>query len=130
MFTNPTGGGIRNDSIGNGFWQASRGSSLHKGIDLLLPRGVGQGVVAPHEGIMLRYSLPYSKDQRFSGILLRGNGAESKLWYLLPNTDLLGTQVRQGQLIGVAQDISLRYGSDCQPHIHWQVEAIDPASLI
>jgi len=133
MFTNPTGGGIRNDGVGEGYWHASRGHRVHLGIDLLLPEGVGQQVIAPHEGTFVRYSFPYQGDERFSGILLKGASAESRLWYLTPLPYLLGKHINQGEFIGFAQDISTKYGSSCKPHIHWQIGKygeINPLILI
>ena len=47
-----------------------------------------------------------------------------------PDNSLLGKNVSQGQPIGEAQDISKKYGGDCKPHIHWQIEAINPIILI
>jgi len=130
MFINPTGGRIRNDSIGGGFWKASRGSQLHEGVDFLLPDGPGQDVVAPHEGDIIRYSLPYPYPSKYSGIYIKGSRVYSTLWYLETPSIMIGTFVQAGQFIGIAQDISIRYGEDCEPHIHWQIEEIDPTLLL
>ena len=131
--TNPTGGGVRNDRVGAGFWGAARGSRKHKGVDLLLPRGVGQEVIAPHPSLVKRHSLPYPSDERYLGVVLQGASFESFLWYLEPIDELIGQQVSMGQVIGYAQDISKKYGNGCLPHIHWQIGEhgeIDPLILL
>ncbi len=131
--TNPTGGRIRNDGVGEGYWHAPRGSRVHLGIDLLLPEGVGQQVIAPHSGVIVRNSFPYQGDERFSGVLLEGASAESRLWYLESLLGIIGKFVKQGQVIGHAQDISIKYGKGCRPHVHWQIGKygeIDPLILI
>jgi murein DD-endopeptidase MepM/ murein hydrolase activator NlpD len=133
MFTNPTGGGVRNDPIGEGYWHAPRGNRLHLGVDFLLPEGPGQPIVAPHEGIVVRYSFPYASDPQYSGLYIKGHSVESYLWYLMPSAHLIGRQVAQGRIIGYAQDISKKYGVDCRPHVHWQIGKygeIDPLILI
>ena len=130
MLTNPTGGGVRNDGVGAGYYHADRGHRVHLGVDLLLPNGPGQPIIAPHPGIVVRYSFPYQGSTKFSGILLKGKSATSKIWYIQPYPDLIGKRVRQGQVIGIAQDISEKYGDGCLPHIHWQIEEIDPLILL
>jgi len=137
MYTNPSGGEVRNDSVGQGYWNAPRGSRLHLGVDLLLPRGIGQAIVSPHEGFVERRSFPYGSNEIYSGVYIKGTSVESKLWYLEPIPLLIGRNVRQGQVIGYAQDISLKYkdadGNPCDPHIHWQIGKygeIDPLILI
>ena len=132
MATNPTGGSVRNDSVGQGYWHAPRGSRLHLGVDLLLPYGPGQSVTAPHEGRVVRYSFPYVADKNYSGLHIKGSQIESILWYLEPII-AIGLYVSEGQEIGFAQDISKKYGTNCKPHIHWQIGEygeIDPLILI
>ena len=138
MYTNPTGGGVRNDRIGAGYWHSPRGSRLHIGVDLELPKGPGQEIVAPHSGIIVRYSFPYQGDTTYSGVLLEGASLESRIWYFQPFSELIGKQVRQGQPIGIAQDISKKYCPPnykytADPHIHWQIGKygeIDPLILL
>lgn len=129
-FINITGGGIRSDIGGEGHWYASRGSKKHhEGIDLLLPYGPGQRCVAPHGGFIWRISYPYSDDYTFRGLVLRGEQCFSKIFYVDTPTDWVGRKVRAGQYIGVAQDISKRY-KDVEPHVHWEIMAIDPSLLL
>jgi hypothetical protein len=90
----------------------------------------GQDVVSPCAGTIVRRSLPYQDDPGFSGVLIVGERISVKMWYMRAQESLIGSVVRQGQVIGYAQDISLRYGKDCKPHVHLQVEVCDPTLLM
>ena len=47
------------------------------------------------------------------------------MWYFKPHDILIGKDVVQGQEIGTAQDISLRYPG-MQAHVHLEIDHIDP----
>lgn len=128
LIISPTGLGIRNDSAGSGEHGASRGSRLHIGTDFLCKPG--QPVVAPISGRVLRFPKPYSSGE-YSGISIVSKTMNVKLFYLAPNKSLRGRDVKQGDLIGIAQDITERYPNQgMKPHIHFQVDSIDPMALL
>ena len=129
ILISPTGGGIRNDSEGSGYWLASRGSRLHEGIDFDLPKGAGQLVVSPITGKFKRIAYPYPDTQEIRGCEIRGGDIWVKMFYLRPYDSLVGQKVTMGQPIGIAQDISKRYPG-CEPHIHLEVIKINPAILL
>ena len=65
---NPTGGVVRIDSEGSGFFAAPRGFRRHKGVDIDLPEGPGMEVRAPVPGRVVRMFLCYAGDERFQAI--------------------------------------------------------------
>lgn len=122
---NPTGRGLRSDPAGSGLYGAPRGSRCHRGLDLLcMP---GQVVTAPCDGRIVRRARPYADDAHLSGLLLSGPRLAVKLFYLQPYAQLIGSGVRAGDAIGIAQDVTRRYPHQgMRPHIHMEVIACDP----
>ena len=122
----PTGKGVRSDSWGDGHYGAPRGDRTHKGTDYIcIP---GQPVYSPITGTALRVAKPY--DGPYSGIMIQGKHVAVKLFYLLPTFDLIGKPVKQGQPLGIAQDISLKYSPDMIPHIHLEIDSLDPEIFV
>jgi murein DD-endopeptidase MepM/ murein hydrolase activator NlpD len=128
MFTikNPTGGKLRSDAGGHGAYGASRGTRTHKGKDY--EAEPGQYVFSPIDGTVERYARPYKDDENYSGIVIQGKNARVKMFYLNP-LESLGAEVKAGQIIGFAQDISAKYGGDMTPHIHLEFVSINPEVL-
>lgn len=120
LFAAPPHGWRGEDAYGSGAFLAPRGGRLHWGAD---------AVCIPHEewrspvsGIILRRRKPYPDDLQWSGVLIRASwGGLVTLFYLEPFPDLLGVEVSQGQVIGLAQNITLRYGPGMTPHLHCEV---------
>ena len=124
----PTGGGVRNDAGGSGYWLAKRGTKLHQGVDYELPHGAGQLVISPIAGRIERIAYPYSDTQDFAGCEIRGDGIWIKMFYFRLHDSLIKQRVVIGQEIGVAQDISKRY-PNVTPHIHLEIIKINPEIL-
>ena len=117
---NVTGGTIRDDSHGSGFYGASRGTYDHKGIDLTLLFGPGQDIFAPITGRFDRIAYPYPDDTETMGGVFSNRDIAIKMFYFKPDESLLRRRVTMGQVVGVAQDISLKYPG-MTPHVHLQV---------
>ena len=128
---NPTGGKIRSDAGGDGHYLASRkalsGPYQHRGSDLECQ--VGQVVKAPISGDFVRVALPYGKDSIYRGVEIHGPEGKIKMFYLMPNMDLLEKHVDEGHPIGIAQDIGKKWPK-CGPHIHLQIIEYNPELLI
>lgn len=120
---NPTGGKLRSDSEGDGSYCAPRGTRLHKGKDYEAIRG--QSVFAPIDGKIERFARPYADDINYSGLVIQGKHARIKMYYLTPVVEV-GSFVKASAVVGFAQDISEKYGSDMTPHIHLEFETINP----
>lgn len=138
LILNPTGGKIRSDAGGDGHYGAKRSKKeekngtwvsivySHRGTDF---EGCpGQPVYAPISGKIQRKSAPY-KNSHYSGVLLVGPTGEIKLWYFQPVDALIGQHVKQGETIGLMQDISQRY-ANVTPHVHLQIERWNPETLM
>ena len=130
----PTGHGIRySDRWGQGSYGASRdsGQRTHKGIDFVVSP-VGQNIVAPCAGNVVRVKRPYAdyvKNVLFSGILVRASDYEYTLFYFEPLNEIIGQRIVEGQIIGIAQDISLKY-PQMIPHVHFHFDSINPEILM
>jgi len=129
LILSPTGGSIRNDLGGSGYFWAKRGDDKHEHLDFDLPGGPGQNVMAPIAGPILRVSKPYEDDTTYNGCIVEGSYCGIQMFYLDPDLSLVGKFVRQGQVIGTAQDISLKYPS-CLPHVHLRVLWFDFTILL
>lgn len=125
---NPTGGKIRNDSLGLGHYHSKRGPRLHAGTDITcIPK---QDVRSPITGVFKRVAHPYYDDNKYSGMVIIGPQITVKMFYVAPIITLLGKHIQAGEICGYAQDISKKYGPDMIPHLHLQIEEIDPEILL
>jgi hypothetical protein len=124
---NPTGGHVRGaDKYGIGRYGASRGDERHKGADYLCEPG--QEVLSPIQGKVQREALPYA-DEHYSGLVIENSFMSIKMFYFMPNFSLLGKEVKAGDVIGIAQDISEKH-EGMPPHIHLEIDSIDPEVLM
>jgi hypothetical protein len=65
----------------------------------------------------------------FSGVLIRASYCELKMFYFEPLRGVLFKKVEEGQVIGAAQDISVKY-EGITPHIHLEITSINPEVFI
>ena len=137
LFCSPTGlNTIRgSDSFGQGRFGASRGTRLHNGVDLNV--AVNGNVYSPIFGKVVRLAVPYKSDSRFKGLVVEGVGRYAgysvKLFYLNPAIGIVGRTVKQGEFIGTAQDLTIKY-PQITNHIHLEIalngEQIDPSRFL
>lgn len=121
----PTGKGIRpQDPWGQGKFLAPRGEKPHRGTDFVCEPG--QMVVSPVDGKVVREAWPYKGFSHYRGILITNDFALFKMFYLTPFPRILhvGYKLKQGQEIGLAQDISKRKEKykGMIPHIHLEIQ--------
>lgn len=113
---------LRQDGEGSGRFGSSRGTlpggskKFHDGIDLVVAEG--QSIYAPMDSKVVKVDYPYLSDARWTGIQLETPLLRCEVWYMVPDQSLIGKEVKQGQPIGVAQDISKKYTPDMTPHVH------------
>jgi len=113
------------DGYGSGSYMASRGSRVHKGIDIFIPPGYP--VYAPRSGRINRVNWPvYSantpeKKRMTLVTLIDKSGFEHMIMYVKAAQGLSnGKSVRAGDLIGYAQGLAYLYPGIGE-HIHYQV---------
>lgn len=127
----PTGREVRGmDSFGSGAFRAPRKDHVHQGVDYVCVPG--QEIVAPVSGTLVRECLPYADDLRWSGCILQNPDIYIRMFYFRPNKNLKGTWVQQGDVIGIAQNISNKYNTYTEymlPHIHLEIRYINPEAL-
>jgi len=115
----------KSDNWGSGAYGTSRGQRRHKGTDFVCEPE--QEIAAPIEGILIREARPYVEGG-FSGCVIQGEHITIKMFYMKPDHQIIGSYVHQNDIIGVAQDITIKYPG-MTPHIHLEVESIDPELL-
>lgn len=121
MLKNPTGLPVRNDEAGFGHFRAPRGGRSHAGEDYeCVP---GQDVVTPCVGIITKIGQVYSDDPQWKYIEVSHHGLyRVRLFYVTAPGNYVGVRVDQGDVIGKAQDITIRYpGQGMKPHVHMGV---------
>lgn len=143
QFANPTGGTVRGcDSYGCGHFGAPRGTSrTHDGADWVSTPG--QDVFAPVNGKVVRVSAPYRNDPRYSGVLIESpRGRSVFVWYVSPSNKIIGRTVAAGDVIGTAQDLTIKYPArpprrpgPITNHVHVRIwdrsgKPVDPTQLI
>lgn len=127
ILTNPTGLGLREDSGGSGRFGASRGNRKHEGYDFLcIP---GQIVKAIISGKLVR-AYPYTNDLSYKGCRIWGKDWMVKMFYFIPYDNLINIDVIAGEEIGIAQDISAKYGGGMKSHIHVSLYKLNPTKLV
>jgi hypothetical protein len=124
----PTGLGMRSDAKGAGYFGAPRAGRKHRGYDFeCVP---GQEVICPIENaVIVRIARPYATHD-YEGAVIASAQMTIKIFYVDILEFLIGKQIKQGDMIGLAQDISNRYGPQMTPHVHLAIVALDPAVLL
>lgn len=136
----PAGSGrVRVDLMGDGHFDARRRSGGkvygHRGLDTVVVPG--QWVVAPVGGLLSRIGICYADDEYRKISIVCDQPWTVEVLYLDPLPCLVGVPVIQGQVIGRAQDITLRglyRVGGMQPHLHTEVRhgimLVDPQTLM
>jgi hypothetical protein len=116
---------IRNDLWGDGAFGSRRGSKFHDGIDILVQPG--DPIFSMIDGVIEKVDYPYASDLSWTGIQIGNDKVRTEIWYMTPNIPSGNLFVREGDLIGTAQDISHKYPptekipGPMTPHIHVRV---------
>ncbi len=106
------------DAHGCGSFGASRGGRKHEGVDIVVTPGTK--ILSPITGKVIRYPFPYPGDIFYKGILIENEQYSVKIFYLNP-TAIQNTTVKQGGVIGVAQNIASKYSPGMTNHVHMEV---------
>jgi hypothetical protein len=123
-----------NDSAGSGRFGSSRKRNIdgkwisipqgHQGLDIItFP---GQAIKSPISGKIVKVGKAYSDDSRFDTLHIQGDeecysGIRCKLLYISSSVSgMLNKTVTRGEVIGVAQNISLKY-KGATNHLHLEV---------
>jgi murein DD-endopeptidase MepM/ murein hydrolase activator NlpD len=115
---------IRSDPAGNGSFKARRGSRIHKGVDLVCEPG--DLVVAPFDGKITKIGYPYADDLSYRYVeITTESGLVCRIFYVEP-TFTLGWEVKAGDQIGFAQDVSERYKLDSRGGIRYRTNQMLP----
>lgn len=108
------------DDFGSGKYGASRGNRKHQGVDIV--KKPGEEVRAVSDGIYTRQNSPYG-DGVYKGLDIETEGGEKdRYMYVEPSIEP-GTEVKEGDVIGHAQDIAGKYNTDEKEmtnHIHYE----------
>ena len=118
---------MREDPAGSGRFGASRGNRTHQGYDFLCEPG--QLVKAVIAGRLVK-AYPYADDLTYTGCRIWGKDWMAKMFYFKPHEHLINESVLAGEVIGIAQDISLKYGGGMKAHIHVSLYKLNPTKLV
>lgn len=125
QWTNPTGGGVRNDHAGQGGYEASRGSRTHAGTDF--EGAVGGDVVAPLSGSMeiLGNHTTRITSRRESGVQHSVRMKHIEVPSNLNKGQII--EVKEGDTIATILDPLVEYPDEPRmtPHAHVEVYKID-----
>lgn len=126
----PTKDGMRQpDSQGKGHFLASRGPTRkHKGVDYIST--AGQDVYAPFDA-EVTYIGNYNGMKTLS---FKNQELEGRLLYLESVSVKVGDTIKYGSVVGVAADMTKKYGAGMTNHIHFQASIhgkfVDPQKWI
>ena len=82
----------------------------------------------PFDGCMIREARPYA-DSDLSGCVLQSKEYTLKVFYIEPFLHLRGAFLKAGTVIGRAQDVRTKWGSDMTPHMHVEIVSMDVDKL-
>jgi len=110
------------DPLGCGYFGAARGVNEHKGIDFIVYEN--QGIKAPFDCRITRYGFPYLNDPRYRLVEIQGlkrfSDYTAKIFYIKISHPI-GTTISKGSTICLADDISIKFDSRMQNHIHFEL---------
>lgn len=109
------------DPAGAGHFGARRGTRLHLGVDYTAqPESI---VLSPVKGKVTKLGYPYGDDLGYRYVEVTDRaGDRHRLFYVEPLV-LLDQRVKEGDKIGIVQDITRRYpNSGMKPHIHYEIK--------
>lgn len=118
------------DDFGSGAFHASRGNRKHNGVDYACVPG--QDIYMPVEGKIERIAYPYASDLKWMGCYLTNRYIGIMMFYIRPNHKLIGQHIKQGDIIGKAQNIANKYNTKDKtmtPHVHLQIQWVNPELL-
>ena len=110
------------DKWGMGHFGAPRGNHTHHGQDYKCPADAH--VQAPCSGRVTKLGYAYPDDLSFRYVEITANdGKRHRIFYILPKV-FDSSIVREGDVIGYAQDLEQRYPGITQ-HVHYEIIDID-----
>lgn len=117
-----------NDPFGSGAFGASRGSRKHQGTDIAVKPD--QNIYSPFAGTITKYGYPYNGDLEYRYVEITGDTYKCRIMYMeLDPAFEVGDFVPAQQFLGLAQNISKKYGSKMINHVHFELRLLDGTLL-
>ncbi len=110
------------DPKGCGTFGAIRDGHVHQGIDIIAE--TGEDIISPIDGVITRFPFPYGDDLRYTGIEIKNEKYKVTLFYVTPFV-AANKRVKQGEKIGTAQNLHIKYGSQITNHVHIEVRLLN-----
>ena len=133
-WVNPTGREMREcKSKGCGYFGASRGGRLHKGVDYKATPG--QDILAVTDGKIGKIGFPYPNNRHHQYIQIdTSDGYQVREMYVAPAPGIVrGVEVSGGQVIGTYQGLQTLYPG-ITPHVHVEIrlggKLLNPTTMI
>lgn len=108
---------IRNDSKGLGTFGAVRDGHKHQGLDIRVTKN--EKIKAPFDMHYVFTGNVYPNDTKYLATEYKTDRGTFRVMYMLPITSK--KDFKKGEVIGIAQDISEKWGSTMLPHIHVEI---------
>lgn len=123
-----------NDVHGSGAYGASRGSRVHKGVDIACYKG--SEVLSVSDGIVTKIGYPYDPNNKKKGHLryvqVTFGGSDFRYFYIYPTVGI-GDNVKIGDALGITQGLSDIY-EGITDHFHFEIKEkgvyINPMNFI
>ncbi len=108
--------------------------SPHPNIEYLKISTIEMGVFKKRGTFknLKQFELPF-ENKEYQAALFENDFISLMIFYFIPDEDKIGIEVKQGDRIGIAQDISQAYNTKKRkmtPHINLHVLSIDPLALM
>jgi len=111
-----------NDPTGYGHYGASRGTRKHKGVDVLST--AGEDVMSPISGEITKYGFVYAnpKADKPKMRYVEITGAMYRVWIMYSTLEhfSVGDRIFEGDVFGIAQNVSDYWGGAMRNHLHVQ----------
>jgi hypothetical protein len=108
---------IRNDSKGLGTFGAQRDGHIHQGLDIRTTKG--EKIKAPFDMSFAFTARVYSDDPKYLATEYKTKNGTFRVMYMQPVTSK--KDFKQGEIIGIAQSISEKWGNTMLDHIHVEI---------
>lgn len=105
---------IRNDSKGLGKFGANRDGHIHNGLDIEVKKG--EVIKAPFDLEYIFSGQVYNDDKKYIASEYKTSFGKFRIMYMIPLTNKKNFKI--GEPLGIAQDISEKWGKEMIPHIH------------
>ena len=110
----------KNDAWGSGAYGAPRGNRTHNGIDF--ETVAGMMILSDIVGVVTKLGYPYADALEYRYVQVTDkDGYDVRYFYVDPIVRV-GDEVNDDTIIGVAQDLHVKFDENMTQHVHFEVK--------